>query len=354
MKYLSRRSFLRDSTIVTAGLFAGSHMTAADRPSDTGKILTVSGPIQPNQLGFCLPHEHVLSRFGAEPAEPPIYDTEAAVREVVPYLDYLGELGVSAIADCTAQNFGRAPGLLRRLAMESGLHLITNTGFYGAADDRYIPARAYELKVEGIARLWIDDFEKGIGDTGVRPGFVKTAVDSGPLSEIDGKLVRAAALTHLATGLTLAVHTGNNPEAAEQQLAILEEEGVAPRAWTWTHAQNVPDPAPLLEAAERGAWISLDAIKLPYYQEGEKQGRDTLERHLMHLLALREAGHLDRVLLSHDGSTFPPGGKGKRPMDFLSNTFLPLLKASGLTEEEIDKLTVTNPAQYFTVQKRLV
>ena len=43
----------------------------------------------------------------------------------------------------------------------------------------------------------------------------KIGVDAGPLSDIDRKLVEAGALCHLATGLTLAIHTGNGVAALE-------------------------------------------------------------------------------------------------------------------------------------------
>ena len=349
-----RRAALRNLCVLgLAGTLPLGTARAAGRQDPAGSVMTVNGPVDPADLGVCLPHEHLLSRFGAAPAEPPEYDSRRVDDQVLPYLAYLKTLGIAAIADCTAYGFGRAPERLRQLGATSGLHLITNTGYYGAADDRYVPAAAYRLTAEQIATEWIGEFEAGIGDTGVRPGFVKTAVDPGPLSEIDAKLIHAAALTHRATGLTLAVHTGNNVPAAAQIRTLLEGEGLAPDAWTWTHAQDVPDPEPLLNAAATGTWISLDGIKTPYYQNGNLQGTSTLDRHLEHVLALREAGFLDRILLSHDGSAFPPAPAGPRPMDFLSNTFLPLLRASGVSDEEIETLTVTNPARYFTIRKRL-
>ncbi len=353
----SRREVLRASLILGTATTLGIPTARTGNPlpeAYDGKIMTVNGPIEPGELGFCLPHEHILSRFGSEPTEPPAFDREAARAAAVPYLQYLRELGIGAVADCTAYSFGRDPELLGQLSRESGLHILTNTGFYGAADDRYVPERAFDLPAPSIAALWIDELADGIGQSGRRPGFVKTAVDSGSLSGIDAKLVRAAALVHKATGLTLAVHTGNNLEAAEMQLAILAEEGVSPRAWTWTHAQAVPEAGPLIAAAERGAWISLDGIKTPYYLAGKLQGSNTLDRHLHHLSALRRANLLDRVLLSHDGSTFPPDLDQRRPMDILSNTFIPLLRAGGYSEDEIFQLTVSNPAEYFTIARRLV
>jgi predicted metal-dependent phosphotriesterase family hydrolase len=53
-------------------------------------------------------------------------------------------------------------------------------------------------------------------NTGIRPGFIKVGVDSGPLSGIDLKLVQAAARAHLASALTIAVQTGNNPASARE------------------------------------------------------------------------------------------------------------------------------------------
>ena len=350
-----RRTALRNLCVLgVAGCLPLSVLPAGSRRAEEGQIMTVNGPIDPSDLGFCLPHEHVLSKFGEPPADPAAFDETRTVAEVVPYLRYLREVGISAIADCTAYGFGRNPSLLARLSRESEMHLITNTGFYGAAEDRYVPESAYTQSAEEIAAIWVAEYEDGIGDTGIRPGFVKTAVDNGPISEIDAKLVRAAAITHRSTGLSLAIHTGNNAPAAAQQLIILEGEGVHPSAWTWTHAQDVPDPEPLLEAASAGAWISLDGIKLPYYQAGKMQGNSTFDRHLEHLLALRDAGYLEQVLLSHDGSAFPPDLSLRRPMDFLSNAFLPVLEAKGFTAEEIDTLTVANPSRYFTVRKRLL
>ena len=48
--------------------------------------------------------------------------------------------------------------------------MITNTGFYGAANDKYIPAYAYEATVDELAEGWTREWEEGIGDTSIRQG----------------------------------------------------------------------------------------------------------------------------------------------------------------------------------------
>jgi phosphotriesterase-related protein len=322
--------------------------------SQENQIMTVNGPINPDQLGICLPHEHILSRFGVEPEEPATYQEEKVMAEVIPYLKYCRELGIQTIVDCTAAYFGRNAGLLQKLSQESGMQLVTNTGFYGAAKDRYVPEIAYAQPPDQIALNWIREFEKGIYDTGVKPGFVKTAVDDGPLSDIDAKLVRAAAFTHRETGLTMAVHTSGNTEAAKAQLRILKEERVSPQAWIWVHAQNVDRVEDLLFAAEAGAWISLDGLRTNWYDQQKKQGGNTLLKHFQLLQELNTRGFLKQVLLSHDGSAYPPNNNSRRPFDVLHNAFLPMLESHGYSAAEIDQLIRQNPARALAISIKLL
>lgn len=312
---------------------------------EEGRVMTVRGPVPPQKLGLMLPHEHLFSNFGEDPAEPPAYDEARLLAEVIPYAQRVREMGCRAVADSTAAWFGRSPRLLRAVSEKTGLHILTNTGYYGAASDRYVPRHAFEETHAGLAARWLREWREGIAGTGIRPGFFKIGVDSGPLSEIDAKLIRAAAVAHRESGLTIAVHTGGNPEAVRQQLAILREEGVSPEAWIWVHANQVKpgEEQALEEAARSGAWISLDGLD------------DTsLERHLELLLWLRNRGHIQRVLLSHDGNSFRAGGKRPlRPFTLLFEQFLPRLRQAGLQPAEIRRLTENNPARAFTVRRRL-
>lgn len=330
---MTRRAWLA-AAAVTAGAQAGE-----------GRVMTVRGPVAPGALGLMLPHEHLFSNFGEEPAEPPRYDDAALLQTVVPIARRVKELGCGTLADATAAWFGRSPVLLKTISEKTGLHVLTNTGYYGAASDRYVPKPAYEEDAARLAARWVREWREGIAGTGIRPGFIKTGVDAGPLSEIDAKLVRAAALTHRSTGLTMAVHTGGNPEAAMRQLAIVREEGVSPEAWIWVHANQVKsgEEEALEKAAGAGAWISLDGLD-----------EATLERHLELVLRLRAKGHLNRVLLSHDGNSFRAGGKRpERPYTLLFEKLLPELRRAGLSGAEIDQLTRSNPARAFTVRRRL-
>ena len=300
-------------------------------------IMTVTGPAAPEELGLALAHEHVMSTFGADPERYPTYPVEQLLAQVLPYLARLKSLGLSALFDATAAFFGRHPELLRRISDESGLLLVTNTGYYAAASQRYVPRHVLTETSQQIADRWTREWQDGIDETGIRPGFIKTAVGDGPLSEVPEKLIRAAALTHLQTGLTIQTHTGDNPAAAFAMLDLLEREGVSPSAWVWVHAHAVPSIEPLLRAARRGAWISLDGIS------------DRSAAHILsQLQALKSEGFLGQVLLSHDGDSFTSDG-GLRPYEYLLTTFLPQLKQNGFSQAELDQMTIHNPAQAFAV-----
>lgn len=357
---MNRKHFLRSTAAfalmtTSSGLVKGySNFKPESSNKSSGAIQTVTGAIPAEKMGLALIHEHVLSIFTTDPQEPAQYDNSKALGEVVPYLKYIKSLGCDTVVECSAAYLGRNAALLEQISEQSGMQIIASTGIYGAADDRYVPEYAYEETAEQLASRWVEEFNQGIQGTDVKPGFLKSGVDGGSLSDIDAKLVRAAALTHSETGLLLQIHTANNPKAVDQQLDILKKEGVSPQAWAWVHAQSVPEPGPLIRAAKRGAWISLDGLRTPNFLNGKREGDSTLSHHFGLLSALKKAGLLNRVLLSHDGSSFPPKGVAKRPFDVLMNTFIPMMQAGGFTEAEINQLTRKNPAEAFAIEVRKI
>ncbi|MBC7922789.1 MAG: phosphotriesterase [Ferruginibacter sp.] len=340
-----RRRFLKTLALTAVGGWAWSPGTAAAKIAPGSRIMTVRGEIAARRMGFALPHEHLMSTFGAASSELPRYDEVRLTAQVLPYLKRVKSLGCRIIFDCTAAYFGRDPRLLKAFSERSGLHLVTNTGYYGAADDRYVPVFVASESPSEIAARWLDEWRNGIGGTDIRPGFVKLAVDGGDLSDTDAKLIRAGALAHRASGLTLAVHTGNNPQAAYQQLAILDEEDVDPTAWIWVHAHAVEKSEDLLPAAQRGAWLSFDGLQLP------DQGNDPVKKHLTLLTEMKRRGFFHQVLLSHDGNSFTSEGR-LRPYDALFTALLPDLRSNGFTDREIRTLTVDNPARAFSIRVR--
>lgn len=336
----SRRAFLAS---LPPGLAAAARLAAASPASEVPAgptLLTVRGPLPAADLGFALTHEHILVDFiGAAAIAPGRYDPDVVFATVLPHLQAISLQGVRAFFECTPDFLGRDPLLLRRLSTASGLHILTNTGLYGAAQDKFLPPYAFTESAEQLAARWIAEFTAGIAGTGIRPGFIKSGVDPDPeLSPIDRKLVLASAQTHRATGLAIAIHTGRGPGI--QILDTLEAAGAPPAAFVWVHAQNAPLEA-VLAAARRGAWISLDGLH-----------PSRLDLHLDRCLALRAAGLLHRLLLSHDAGWYDPAkpaGGDFRPYDQLVPVFLPRLRSAGFSPADIHTITVANPAAAFAL-----
>jgi len=327
---MKRRDFIQTAAL---GL-AGSSALASQQKSEA-RVMTVLGFVPASRLGRTLMHEHVMVDFiGAEKIAPGRYDPEEVFRKALPHLEKLKAAGGETLVECTPEYIGRDASLLRRLSKASGLHIITNTGFYGAADDKYVPALAYKETADELAMRWARDFEDGIPPDNVRPGITKIGVDSGPLSEIDAKLVRAAARTHKRTGLAIASHTGDGV-AAMAQLTVLKEENVDPSAFIWVHAQNESDASYHQRAATLGAWVEFDGI-----------APESISRHVELVTGMKRAGHLRRVLISQDAGWYhvgEPGGGAFRGYETLFTEFLPALRRAAMTEDEINTLIIRNP-----------
>lgn len=312
-----------------------------------GRVMTVRGAIEPEAFVPALTHEHTMVDFiGADRVGPERYDAEEVFAAVLPHLRELADHGVRGFVDCTPAWLARDAVLLRRWSEATGLHILTNTGYYGAAGDRFVPAHAHAETADQLAARWLREWREGIvvfdGEP-IRPGFIKTAVDNGPLSELDARLIRAAARAHRSSGLTINCHT-TDAEPIAGIRAILAEEGVAPEAFVWVHAHMVDDAALHADCARSGMWVSFDGI--PWQPP---------ERHRDRVLAMRERGLLGRVLLSHDAGWYEvgkPGGGAYRPHTALFTDLLPLLRKAGVSEDELDGLIARNPAAAFTVRVR--
>ena len=301
-----------------------------------GTVATVTGDVAVRDLGMVLMHEHVMVDFiGADKVSRNRYDAEEVFRVALPHLRQARELGCRTLVECTPAFLGRNVALLRRLSREADLLIVSNTGYYAAAGDKHLPAHAHRESARQLADRWINEYRQGIDTTEMLPGFMKIGVDRGPLSDIDRKIVEAAALAHKATGLPIAAHTGDGT-AAHQELDVLQAQDVPLEAFIWVHAQGESDTAQHRRAAERGAWVEFDGI-----------GPDSVDRHVQLVKGMAEAGHLGRVLVSHDAGWYhvgEPGGGSYRPYDTVFRDFVPAIREA-LGESAVTQLLVTNPAR---------
>ncbi|HTD95859.1 MAG TPA: hypothetical protein VK627_02990 [Edaphobacter sp.] len=339
---LTRRTFLRDAALLTVVASANALPTSQAQGMF---VQTVLGPIPASKLGFTLVHEHVMCDFiGAAQTNRHRWEVEAVVKRMLPLLRQLKERGVTGFIDCTPAYIGRDPRVLKQLAQEAGLHIVTNTGYYGGADDKFVPKQAYDATADQLADLWVGELVDGIEDTGVKPGFIKIGIDeikgsSDRLSPIDEKLVRASARASRRTSLAVTCHTGGGPAGLTATKIFIEERG-DPGRFIVAHSDRHGLPINRAVAA-LGAWVSFDGI-----------GRQPLESHLKLVRAMTEK-HASRLLLSQDSGWYWVGqqnGGEVRDFNYMSDVFLPALHNAGMSEATIRRLTVENPANAFAIR----
>jgi predicted metal-dependent phosphotriesterase family hydrolase len=308
-------------------------------------VQTVLGPIDPADLGFTLPHEHTQIALWHIPGrwdywqlardEPVILDELAAYRES----------GGSGLVDLTPPGVGRDPDWLAGLARASGLHVVMGCGWYRGA---YYPTEAMvdRRSVDSLADELVREASDGVGETGIRPGIIgEIGTDKPWLSAQEERVHRAVARAARRTGLAITTHAVLSPVGLDQ-LRIFEEEGADPARVVIGHADSYPSLEHHLAIVGRGASVEFDFLGMPF-SPVERHGEDRVVRLLTDLLA---RGCADRVLLSqdvcHDSQLRRYEGHG---YTYLAKTFLPRLRAAGVSQDEIETMTVLNPRRLLTI-----
>jgi len=302
------------------------------------KIRTVLGDIPGEEFGLALVHEHILCDFiGADKVSKNRYDPMEVFNVMLPYLDEIKQLGVSGFVDCTPAFIGRDPQLLASLSRASGIHILTNTGLY---KEPFLPKYASEYSADQLASMWTSEIQQGIGETPVKAGFLKIAVNPGRIIPIQQKIVRAASRCSLSTGATIVCHTASGV-AAMELLNITHEEGLDPVRVIVAHCDSEQDWNHHLEILRRGAWVEYDGIS------------EATSAKVLNLIRLVvENGFSSRLLLSQDAGWYNVGenrGGIIRPYSYLVKHFIPLMLREGFSRSLVEEVLVKNPARAFQI-----
>jgi phosphotriesterase-related protein len=309
-------------------------------------FISVTGKVDAGELRLALPHEHIATNFiGADSVRVPEAVPSGEMKAFLSSLGQARDRGVNFIFECTPQFIGRDVNLLKQLSEKSGLHIVTNTGNYAAANRKYIPQFLYQESIEQLSERWEHEFINGIENTGVRPGFIKIGVDKGKLDSVETKLLRAAIMTSKKTGMPIAIHTGDS-EAALSELEICRLENYKPEKMVWVHAQNGTDSARRV-LAEAGMFISLDGAN-------ETNFGDYADM----IIFMKDHNLLHKVLISHDDgwSVLSNGsytkvelfGNGNnQPYSAIFTKLIPALKKRGIRQSEVDQIMIRNIIECF-------
>lgn len=348
-----------------------------------GKVQTVLGVIDPENLGITLPHEHFLSDLSVRFIEPreasgiplarkpvtelnlgwlhyhplnnrdnlQLYDEEIAISEGIRYKHFGGK----SVVDLTNIGIARDPLGLARISRATGLNIIMGSGYYSYVTWPPGP----KLSEESIAEEIVRDITVGAGNTGVRAGIIGEIGTEWPICDEERMSLRASARAQRETGAAINVHSGNSPDCPFEIIRELDKGGADISRVVISHVDSrVFDHDIEVRLAKTGCYLEYDCFSFEGYYPRRmvlsevnpiKCDMPNDAQRINRIMALIDKGFLNQILISQDrafkSQLWHYGGPGYAHI--LENV-VPLMREKGMTEEQIQTLMVDNPRRLLT------
>tara|TARA_B100000482_G_scaffold190716_1_gene174372 strand:- start:255 stop:1310 length:1056 start_codon:yes stop_codon:yes gene_type:complete len=344
-----------------------------------GKVMTVLGPIEPNQVGNTTTHDHVLINFQAiltEPLNPKekkymdekinlenigwvrfnwssskdnltYEDEEIAIEE----LGHYKKSGGQTIVDVTNIGLGRDPEKLKNISHATGVNIVMGSGFYVELAQK----KGYTNDgIESMFEVIMDDIKFGVDKTDIKSGIIGEIGCSWPWTENEKISMEASVMAHKETGLPLLIHPGRNQLAPLEIINYIENLGADLSNVVMGHVDRTIFNYDILkDTADTGVYINLDLwghdspfypLAPETYMPGDHQRLDMIE-------FLIEEGFENRILLAQDICTKHRLKKfGGHGFDHLLTRIVPWMKSRKIDQKNIDKMMVQNPQKMLTIK----
>jgi phosphotriesterase-related protein len=330
--------------MIATGL--GGAALGAQAPGGRTVIRTLGGDLVPASVrGTVLFHEHLSMRFPID--APSHYTDDVALMTEEARAAKADGLGL--IVDGGHPDMHRSLEALQRITRESGLPVVASGGYYM---QRTYPADLARKSADQIAETLVDDARRD------RLGaFGEIGQQGGVLTPGETTVLQAVAKAQQRTGLPIFTHNpylGTRPGAADipmdaalRQLDVLEAAGARPAAVAIGHVccHHDPKATVAIGVAKRGAFVGFDRVTLALVPDADK---------VIAVMALVEAGHADRLLLSSDfasaRSLKKNGGAG---LAQTATVFGPMLLKAGLPEATLMRILTENPKRFLACAPRV-
>jgi phosphotriesterase-related protein len=342
-------------------------------------VMTVRGPVEPDQIGKTLMHEHIFLdarhawdpsdlqdpsrgevKFGPEHAaasrfswhafrdsmcQLPDDDYDLVRDEVVEFK----KAGGGCIVELTLEGAKPAPEALRRISEELDLHVVAGCSWYVHATH---PEWLETADVDAIAQDLLKTVRDGIHGTGVQPGIIGEIGTSEELFPCEERVLRAAAHVARQTGLPINIHC-HPPElqVVMRILDVLQEEGHDMSRTYLSHLDEIEDLDYHEAVLSRGAIVGFDSFGHEGgYFTPTWRSRSDLEK-MSTVVALVDRGYDDQLVLSQDMHRkhflHHFGGYG---YDHVLTRIVPRLQnVLGVSASSIQKMLIDNPRRFLAI-----
>lgn len=305
-------------------------------PTTEPHIMTLLGPIVPEELGICLPHVHLLCDPPGADEDHRLIDTDSAESEVEAFVTMNGR----SLVECSTRDAGRILPPLLEIAGWVPAHLISVTGRH---NHRYAFEMQNALNRDSLAEEFVSELTVGVDGTDARAGVIKVGTSLNEITDVERTSLQAAADAHKKTGAPITTHTENGTMALEL-LEILGLNGVSSNRVIIGHVDRVQMTLDQhIEIAKTGAYLQFDQIgKSEEYTDQVRADR---------VVELINAGFGDQILLSLDYARRSQlvSYDGKPGLPYLSEWFMVLLLESGMEAMDVRNLVIDNPARALTI-----
>ena len=341
-------------------------------------IMSVSGPIEKENLGITSPHEHIFIDMKVFFSEPEmIGDKNRAYKPVT--IDTLGVLkrnpfalldnvrlmdiqtqteelmqfkyaGGRTVVDATTVGIGRDPFLLREVAARTGLQVIAGAGFY-VKDS--LPPEVLDMSVEEIQAQIIRELNVGIGHSDVRAGIIGEVGISHIIHPFEERSLIASSRAQMDTGAPLLIHINPWSTQGIAALKIAQKVGVDPEKIVICHSdvENVEDY--IFAMLDKGVFLEFDnfgkEMATDIWDVKPGSGRFVTDWERVRLLKkIIDRGYGRQLLFACDVCLktllHAYGGWG---YDHVLCHIVPMLKEVGISEHQISEILIDNPASWL-------
>jgi phosphotriesterase-related protein len=312
----------------------------------------MNGPLEADQLGRVLMHEHVFildPDFLTNYPELDGFDEARHVPDAIVRLNELKSGGIDTIVDLTVLGIGRNIRRIQTVQAETDIQILVATGLYTFNELPHVvhyrglshPGGAATLLTE----MFVGDITEGIAGTGVRAAILKCATDEQGVTPDVELVLRAVARAQRATGVPISTHTHARTKRGLEQQDVFESEGVDLSRVVIGHSGDTTDLAYLEEIMRRGSFIGMDRFGIDPIL--------SFDDRVATVATLCERGHADQMVLSHDAACFidlSPNIRTHLPNSHylhISRDVIPALEKHGVSQNQIDQMLIANPRRIF-------
>jgi phosphotriesterase-related protein len=315
-------------------------------------VQTVQGPVEADELGVVLIHEHLRFRDEAVAVQwPDRYDEDAELEAALAAVGEAKSRGVQTIVDPTAMFGGRDVRFMARVAEQTGVRVIACTGIYSYD---YLPHYFENRDVDVMAEHFISDLRDGVQGSEIKAAFLKCAADAPGVTEQVEKIHRAVARASVQTGAPIMAHSMPAVATGPRQVEIFEQEGVDLSRVQIAHCGDTEDVGYIEGLIDKGVHVGLDRYGLEMFLPIDKRNATTVE--------LLRRGHAERLLISQDYCAtidwFPPeaaqvfesqGAIRNWSMTLVFDEVVPALREQSVMDDDTFRtIFVENPRRWLT------